>query len=265
MTRVVFWPVAALGAVLLTLLAASPGRADPAAEPALIADVVVANHILFDQGVVDGFGHISVRSEVDPSHYYLARSMAPALVTAADIIEYDLDSNPLNANGRASYLERFIHGQIYKARPDVKAIVHSHSPAVIPFGVSEVPLKPIYHMSSFLGAGVPVFDIRHAAGDTDMLIRDNKLGEDLAKTLGDKPVSLMRGHGSVTVGNSIKQVVFRAVYTEINAKLESDALKLGPVIFLNDEEARLAAKTTAGLVDRPWEMWKLKVEKQSHE
>ena len=189
MLRKMTWAVLGLGCLVLGAGLARPAQADPAAEPKLIADLVVANHILFDQAVVDGFGHISVRSEINPNHYYLARSMAPSLVTAADIIEYDLDSNALDANGRASYLERFIHGEIYKLRPDVKAIVHSHSPAVIPFGVTGVPLKPLYHMSSFLGAGAPVFDIKKAAGETDMLIRNNKLGEDLAKALGDKSVA----------------------------------------------------------------------------
>jgi HCOMODA/2-hydroxy-3-carboxy-muconic semialdehyde decarboxylase len=251
-----------VGGLALSIGSAPMAKADPAAEAPLVAELVIANHILADQNVVDGFGHISVRSETNPNHYFLSRSMAPALVTADDVMEYDLDSNPLDARDRASYLERFIHGEIYKARPDVMAIVHSHSPAVIPFGATSVPLKPIYHMSSFLGAGVPVFDIRKVAGDTDMLIRNAKLGQALALALSDKPVCLMRGHGSVVVGQSIRQVVFRAIYTEVNAKLQSDAQKLGPVIFLDDAEASQSARTNDALVARPWELWKRKVEDQ---
>src|SRR5258705_11258987 len=131
----------------------------------------------------------------------MSRSIAPELVTAADIMEYDLDSQAVDARGRTSYLERFIHGEIYRARPDVKAIVHNHSPSVIPFGVSTAPLRPLYHMSAFLGGGVPVFDIRAAAGGpSDMLVRNAALGRALAQTLGARPVALMRGHGAVVVG-----------------------------------------------------------------
>ena len=235
-----------------------PGSAGPA-EPTLVDDLVIANHILFDQGVVDGFGHISARHDKDPNRFLLSRSMAPALVTAADIMEFDLDSTPVDARGRAVYLERFIHGEIYRARPDVNSVVHSHSPAVIPFGVSHVALKPLYHMSSFLGSGAPVFEIRDTAGPaTDMLIRNGQLGHALATAIGDRPVILMRGHGSVVVGASVRQAVFRAVYTEVNARLESDALRLGDPTFLNEQEARAATATNAALVDRPWELWKKK-------
>src|SRR5215470_12654588 len=149
---------------------AQPASAGPAA-PQLIEDLVAANHILADQGVVDGYGHVSARHDRDPSRYLMARSMAPELVAVSDIMEYDLDGNPADARGRVSYLERFIHGEIYKVRPDVKAVVHTHSPSVIPFGVTGVPLKPLYHMSAFLWMGVPVFEIRNAGGPaTDMLI-----------------------------------------------------------------------------------------------
>src|SRR5499425_377370 len=155
---------------------ASAGPADPK----LIEDLVAANRILVDQGVVDGYGHVSVRHEKAADRYLMSRSIAPELVTAADIMEYDLDSVPVDPRGRTSYLERFIHGEIYRARPDVRAIVHNHSPSVIPFGVTGVPLRPIYHMSAFLGEGVPVFDIRNAGGPaTDMLIRDAALGQAL--------------------------------------------------------------------------------------
>src|SRR5262249_43446270 len=144
--------------------------------------------------------------------FWLSRSMAPGLVTAGDILEFDMDGEPVDARGRGTYAERFIHSEIYKRRPDIKAIVHSHSPAVIPFGVTSVPVKPIFHMSGFLGVGVPVFEIRAAAGDTDMLVRNPGLGAALALCLGNKPAALMRGHGAVAVGTSLQQAVYRAVY-----------------------------------------------------
>ncbi len=233
-----------------------------APDPAVVEDLVVANRILFDQGVVDGFGHVSVRHDKDPSRYLLSRSMAPGLVTAEDIMEFDLDSTAIDQRGRAVYLERFIHGEIYKARPDVGAVVHSHSPAVIPFADTRVKLRPMNHIAGFLGAGVPVFEIRATAGAaTDMLIRNAGLGHALAATLGDHPVALMRGHGSVAVAKDVRRVVFRAVYTEVNARMQSEALRLsatyaGEPDYLNDDEARAAALTNDGLVDRPWELWK---------
>jgi ribulose-5-phosphate 4-epimerase/fuculose-1-phosphate aldolase len=251
--------VAALfGAIFV--LAAGPAFAQPAsagpADPALIEDLVAASRILSDQGVVDGFGHVSVRHDKDPSRFLMSRNLAPALVTAEDILEYDLDSTPIDARGRAVFLERFIHGEICKARPDVRAIVHSHSPAVIPFGVTAQALRPVYHMSGFIGAGAPVFDIRDRNGATNMLIGNAPLGQELAAALGDAAVVLMRGHGSVAVGDSLRQVVFRAVYTEINARLEAEALRLGPVTFLSPEEAAKAAATLDGQSGRPWELWK---------
>ncbi len=230
-----------------------------APDPQLIEDLVAANRILYDQGVVDGYGHVSARHDKNPEHFVMSRSMAPALVTTDDILEYDRDGNPIDAKGRGVYLERFIHSEIYKARPDVKAVVHSHSPSVIPFGITPVPLKPIYHMSAFLGAGVPVFDIRDTAGGSgEMLVSTNALGQALARTLADKNVALMRGHGSVAVGANVRQVVFRAVYTEINARLEAEALKLGPVNFLNDAEAAHMTKLLDGQLARPWELWRRK-------
>jgi len=224
-----------------------------------IDDLVAANRILSDQGVVDGFGHVSARHEADATRFLLARSMAPGLVTAGDIMEFDLGGNALDPRGRILYAERFIHSEIYKARPEIKAIVHSHSPSIIPFGVTSVPLRPIYHMSSFLGAGVPIFEIREASGPaTDMLIRTPELGAALARRIGASAVALMRGHGDVVVGASVEQVVFRAIYTEINAKLQAEALRLGEgqVNFLNTEEAAKATATNNGVLSRPWELWK---------
>jgi ribulose-5-phosphate 4-epimerase/fuculose-1-phosphate aldolase len=230
-----------------------------AADPALIEDLVAANRILFDQGVVDGFGHVSARHDKRPEHFLLARSMAPGLVAAADIMEFDYEGEAVDPQGRTPYLERFIHSEIYKAHPQVGAVVHSHSPAVIPFGVTTVKLRPIFHLSSFLALGTPVFEIRDAGGPaTDMLIRTPELGAALAGSLGRAPVALMRGHGDVVVAASVREVVFRAVYTEVNARLESEALRLGQgqVVFLNDEESSKATVTNAGVVGRAWDLWK---------
>jgi HCOMODA/2-hydroxy-3-carboxy-muconic semialdehyde decarboxylase len=258
--RQLLGPLAAAMLLAMPACAQSPSTT-PAPDSALIEDLVAANRILYDQGVVDGFGHVSARSEQDPSHFLLARSMAPGLVEPEDILEFDFAGNAIDAQGRALYLERFIHSEIYKTHPEIKAIVHSHSPAVIPFGVTGVALKPIYHMSSFLGAGAPTFEIRDAGGDgTDMLVRNGALGAALAAKLGTSSVVLMRGHGDVVVGASVHQVVFRAVYTEVNARLESDALRLGngQVIFLNSKEAAASGATNAALVDRAWDLWKAK-------
>ena len=250
---------AAFGSARRVLAQTAPTTAGPAA-PALIEDLVAANRILADQGVLDGYGHVSVRHDRDPNRYLLSRSLAPALVTAADIMEWDLDSVPVDPRGRTGFIERFIHGEIYKARPDVLAVVHNHSPSVVPFGVTTAPLLPLYHMSAFLGGGVPVFDIKKAAGEsTDMLVRNSALGHALAQTLGARPVALMRGHGAVVVAPSVRIAVFRSVYTEMNARLQAQAMALGgPVTYLDPEEARKASSNVGGTIDRPWDLWRQK-------
>jgi ribulose-5-phosphate 4-epimerase/fuculose-1-phosphate aldolase len=255
-----------LGTLMLAAAAAALEFAEAAAssikelaDPRLIDDLVAANRILYDQGVVDGFGHVSARHDTEPARFLLARSMAPGLVTADDIMEFDLDGDALDPRGRTLYVERFIHSEIYKAYPEINAIVHSHSPSIIPFGATNVPLRPIYHMSSFLGAGVPIFEIREAGGPaTDMLIRNPDLGAALARKLGISAVVLMRGHGNVVVGDSVKQVVFRAIYTEINAQLEAEALRLGQgeVDFLNAQEAAASSATNNAVLGRAWELWR---------
>jgi ribulose-5-phosphate 4-epimerase/fuculose-1-phosphate aldolase len=230
------------------------------ADPALIDDLVAANRILYNEGVVDGFGHVSVRHDKAPDRFLLARSMAPGLVTAADIMQFGAaDGEAIDGEGRSPYLERFIHSEIYQARPDVVAVVHSHSPAVIPFGVVKRRLQPIFHMGSFLGASVPVFEIRDSGGPaTDMLIRDRALGAALADVLGDKAVALLRGHGNVVVGGSLREVTFRAIYTEVNARLAAEALRLGDgaAVFLNEAEAAAATATNRAQIGRAWDLWK---------
>ena len=227
---------------------------------AQIDELVIANHILSNEGVVDAYGHVSVRDSRNPNHYFLARHIAPGQVTAADIIEYDLDSKPLTGDPSAGYSERFIHGEIYKARPDVIAIVHCHAPEVIPFSVSTVPLQPISHMAAFLGEGVPVFEIRKTGGVTDMLIRNPALGHALAESLGNKPAALMRGHGAVVVATNLHIVVGRAYYMNMNAKLQAQAMLLGgKVTYMEKEEARKTAPQDG--YERAWEHWKQRVSK----
>ncbi len=233
-----------------------------APDPRLIADLVTANHILYEQHVVDAFGHVSVRHDKRRDRFLLARSMAPALVTAADILEFDLDGNPLDAGGKAVYLERFIHGEIYRVRPDVGAIVHSHSHAVIPFGVVRShKLRAIFHMSGFVGAETPIFEIRECAGDgSDLLIRNRELGAALAKSLGPKAVVLMRGHGVTVTGPTLQEAVYRGVYVDVNARLQLEAIGLGAVNYLTEPEGRAAAAANASQTGRAWELWKMKVE-----
>ena len=233
----------------------APAVAD--ASPELVEDLVMANRILFQQGVVDGFGHVSARHDKHPDRFLIARSMAPALVTAADIMAFDFDGNPLGGDSRNGYLERYLHGAIFRARPEIKGVVHSHSPAVIPFADTHVPLRPMNHIAGFLGTGVPVFEIRDTGGPaTNMLISSAKLGHALALTLGKHPVALMRGHGSVAAAQSVRHVVFRAIYTEVNARMETQALALGKPEFLNAQEAAAATATNDKLVERPWALWK---------
>ena len=224
-------------------------------DTALVEKLALANRILYDQGVVDGFGHISVRHDKSPDHFLLSCNRAPGLVRAEDILTYDMNGDLAHASDKRSYLERFIHSEIYKARPDVQSIVHSHSPSVIPFGATGQRLRPIFHMSGFLGSGSALFEIRESAGNTDMLIRNTGLGKALAQSLGQHHCVLMRGHGSTTTGPSIEVVVYRAIYAEVNAKLQLQAAALGPVNFLNEEEAALAAATNESQVVRAWDLW----------
>ncbi len=240
-------------------LAAAQTKAPAAVKkvPPLVEELVVANHILAREGVLDAYGHVSVRDPANPNRFWLARHMAAGTVTASDIIEYDLDSKPVNGDASAGYTERFIHGEIYRARPDVMAIVHCHSPDLIPFGVASVPLRPVFHMAGFLEVPVPVFDIREAAGMTDMLIRNPELGKALAKTLGQRPAALMRGHGAVVVAPGLHVVVGRAYYMNMNARLQWQAMTLaagGQVKYLDPEEAQKTGAQDG--FERAWDYWK---------
>jgi len=251
---------AATGASLFGAFMPSRARAQPgpAASPALVDELVIANHILFDQGVVDAFGHISVRNDNNPQCFLLARNMAPGRVSAEDIIEFTLDGEAVNANGRKVYLERFIHGEIYRKRPDVKAVVHSHSHSIVPLTVSKgTHLRALFHMAGFIGTEAPVFEIREVGGNgTDLLISDNKLGHALADHFKSHDIVLMRGHGSTVVGDSIQHAVYRAVYAELNARYQLQASMLGEVIFLTEEECDACVARVEPQMQRAWELWK---------
>jgi len=250
---------AADAATLTALLAAEAPQLDADyadLDPELALDLVAANHILAHNGVLDSFGHVSIRDPRNPNRYLQMQAIAPRDVAVSDLITFDLDSNAINARGRPVYRERFIHGEIYKVRPDVNAVIHSHSPGVIPFGVTEKPLRAIFHNGHFLGHGVPVWEIRQTAGEKNgMLVNTGELGKSLAQKLGAGSVVLMRGHGDAVAGPDIKTTVFRAIYTEVNARLQMQAVALGgPINFLNQYEQ---AKTQN--VDRPWDMWRKQV------
>ena len=227
-----------------------------------IEDLVAANHILFDQGVVDAFGHVSVRLDTRPDQFLLARNMAPGSVTADDIVTFNLDGEAVNAEGRKVYLERFIHGEIYRRRPDVISVVHSHSHSIVPLSVVKgAKLRALFHMAGFIGPDAPVFEIRDVAGDaTDLLISDNRLGEALAAKFDSADIVLMRGHGSTVVGRSIPQAVYRAVYAELNARYQLDAAALGEITFLTEAEGRACVDRVEGQVQRPWDLWKSQAE-----
>ncbi len=226
----------------------------------LVEDLTCAYRILAEHDVIDAYGHVSVRSDRDPGRYLLARSLAPELVTEADIIEYDLDSTPLDPRGRESVRERFIHGEIYRARPEVQAVVHNHSPSVIPFGVTTSALRPIFHMAAFVGGGVPTFEIRDAEAGTDLLVKTPYLGQALARTLGRHPAALMRGHGAVVVGENLPRAVGRSIYLEINARLQAQAMAIagsaGKITYLDDRE--VAASTPVQDYGRAWHLWRAK-------
>jgi ribulose-5-phosphate 4-epimerase/fuculose-1-phosphate aldolase len=222
-----------------------------------LEDLVAAYRILAAHGVIDAYGHVSLRSPKNPARYYLAKSIAPEKVRLEDMIEYDLDSNPLDADGRESVRERFIHGEIFKTRPEVMSVVHNHSPSVIPFSVSGVPMKPIYHMAAFIGEGIPTFEIRDFEKGTDLLVKTPSLGKSLANTLGNCPASLMRGHGAVVVGENLPRAVGRSIYLEQSAQLQMQAMLMSKnVTYLDDGEVK--ASNPVQDYKRAWPLWREK-------
>jgi HCOMODA/2-hydroxy-3-carboxy-muconic semialdehyde decarboxylase len=224
-------------------------------EPALIDDLVAASRILAHHGVLDAWGHVSIRHPKNPERYLLSRARAPALVAADDIMEFDLESNPIDQRDRRMFLERFIHGSAYRARPDVNAVVHSHSPTVIPFTVTDEPLKAISHIASFLADGCPCFEIRDVGLTRGLLVTNDKQGAALAKVLGDRSVALMRGHGNLVVAPDVQRAVHRALYTEVNARQLATALSFKrPIKYVQPDEAQDPAR-----LGDSWEVWKSEV------
>jgi ribulose-5-phosphate 4-epimerase/fuculose-1-phosphate aldolase len=259
--RAILFALAAACVVSAAAAQPAPTSAGPP-DPQLIEDLVAANRILAEHGLLDGWGHVSVRHNRDPNRFLMSRGLSAELVTAKDILEFDLDSRPVDTHGlpmSALFTERYIHGEIYKLRPDVIAIVHTHAPSLIPFGVTKVPLRPMYHRSAFISFGIPVFEIRERAGMTDMLIRNTTLGRNLAEALGDHPAALMRGHGAVITGPSLPRVVGRTIFLALNATLQAQAMSMGaPITYMDPEEARKIEEREGHGLARTWQGWKQK-------
>ncbi len=251
--------------VLSVWVGAAGIKAQMAQFPAVktaIEELVLANHILYDQNAVDGYGHISVRNPANPNTFFLARSIAPSSVQTDDIMEFDMTGTALNGDMRIPYGERFIHSSIYRNRPDVNSVVHGHAPAVLPFGLTGTSLKPVYHMSAFLGEGAPIFEISRYAKpdpDTDMFVGNSELGDALARTMGQGNFVLMRGHGYAAAADSIRKVVFRSVYAIQNAVIQTEALKMGQPRYLTAGEAARSQQTIEKTINRPWELWSQRV------
>jgi ribulose-5-phosphate 4-epimerase/fuculose-1-phosphate aldolase len=246
-------------------MAAPLALAQAVPEKALVDDLVAANRVLAHEiRVLDAYGHVSVRSRSNPNRYYLARAISAGMVTAPDIVEYDLDSNPVGGSKGDGYLERFLHGEIYKARPDVMAVIHAHSPEMIAFGASGVPLRNMIHTGSFINDGVPVFDVRKFGGTADdMLIRNAALGKALAGALGRRTAVILFGHGVAVTGNSLATVVSNSYFLNMDARIQMDALRLGgSVSYLEREPGAKRPTATpagAGANNRAWEYWKRQV------
>jgi HCOMODA/2-hydroxy-3-carboxy-muconic semialdehyde decarboxylase len=222
----------------------------------IIEELVTANRILAREGIVDSFGHISSRHPDDPQRYLLSRARAPERIEAADIMEFALDGTPVEPKGRAPYLERFIHGALYEARPDVMSVVHHHSESVIPFGATGMKIKPIFHMGASIGHEVPVWDSHDQFGDTSLLVTDMAMGRDLAKSMTSSPTALMRGHGATVVGRNVRHAVYVSIYLEVNARLQKEAMAMGNIKFLTPGEVDKVRERTASYgINRAWENW----------
>lgn len=259
--------VAVAGVVATQHAAGQEGRTGAAgASLQLVDDLVVGNRILANEGILDGLGHISVRHNARSDRFLLSRDLAPALVTAADLVEYDLDGNAVDSRAPRGYQERFIHAAIYKARPDVRSVVHAHTPSVLTFANSSIPLRPIYHMAAFLAPGVPIYEIRKVEGSSGMLVSDTRTATALAQTLSDRAVALMRGHGYVAVGPSIPEAVSRSIFLDVNARVQMQAIALGGTVsFLGPQDigapaggpqTQTAQPAQTTEYPRSWPFWK---------
>ena len=222
----------------------------------LFDELVTANRILAREGVVDAFGHVSIRHPEHPDRFCLSRARAPECIEPDDIMEFTLDGTAIDAAGRKPYAERYIHGAVYEARPDVRAVIHNHSPTLIPFAITGAPLRPVMHMCASMGADIPVWDSRTSFGDTNLLVTSMPMARDLVAALGDRPVALMRGHGCVVAGGSLREVVFNAIYLQLNADLQLKSSALGEITFLSDGEIAAVMRTRSTFTfERAWEYW----------
>jgi ribulose-5-phosphate 4-epimerase/fuculose-1-phosphate aldolase len=229
-----------------------------------LRELAVANRILAREGVVDAFGHVSIRHPERADRFFMSRSRAPELVTVDDLMEFELDGTPVDARGRTPYSERFIHGAIYEKRADVMSVIHNHSHAIIPYGITPVKLRPVLHVGAAIGEEIPVWDIARKFGDTNMLVVNMEQGRDLASTLGANRVALMRGHGCAVAGRTLREAVFTAVYLQVNAQLQTQALMLSDKVeYLSPGEAAKAKEMTSQPIglDRAWEYWTLRADR----
>jgi HCOMODA/2-hydroxy-3-carboxy-muconic semialdehyde decarboxylase len=222
----------------------------------VLDELVTANRILAREGVVDSFGHVSIRHPERADRYFLSRARAPECIELEDLMEFALDGTPIDSAGGKPYAERFIHGAVYEMRADVRAVVHHHSPSVIPFSVTDARLSPIMHMCAGIGVGVPTWDSRTAFGDTNLLVTTTEMARNLAGALGDRPAILMRGHGAVVAGASLREVVFNSIYLQLNADLQMKAQALGDITFLSTGEVAAVLRTRSSFTfERAWEFW----------
>jgi ribulose-5-phosphate 4-epimerase/fuculose-1-phosphate aldolase len=229
-----------------------------------LRELAVANRILARENVVDAFGHVSIRHPGRPDRFFMSRSRAPELVTVADLMEFELDGSPVDAKGRTPYSERFIHGAIFEKRADVTSVIHNHSHEIIPYGITPVKLRPVLHVGAAIGEDVPVWDIRRKFGDTNLLVVNMDQGRDLAATLGTNRVALMRGHGCAVAGRTLREAVFTAIYLQVNAKLQTQAMNLSSEVqYLSPGELAKTREMLAQQVglDRAWEYWTMRADR----
>jgi len=260
--KIAFAMVAAALAASTMAAHAQDGAADSNA--ARIDDLITASHILANEGILDSFGHATVRSVTDPTHFFMPRAMPPALVARADIVELDLDCKPVTANAPRLNGERYIHCEVYKAHPDVQSVIHTHDLAVIPFGLTGTALKPVTAQAGFLPKETPLFEVRDAYGpnasERGMLVLNAALGKALAEKLGDNPVVLMRGHGETVVGRSVREATVRTIYTNLDARAQAAAMALSSKLVVLDD-AEIAAFNKEERPDRPWDNYRARLQK----
>jgi len=225
---------------------------------AAISELVIANRVVAHLKLVDSFGHVTVRNPENPQRFFMSRARAPRLVTKEDILEFDLDSTPIDLRGCKPYSERFIHGCLYKSRPDVMSICHNHAHELLPLAVTKTVMRPALHTAAVIGREVPVWDIRDQFGDTNMLVTSNEMGNSLAAAVGMGKAALMRGHGCVVVGTTVQDAVFSAFYLRLNAEIMIKAMSMGETItYLSpgeiDRSGELHSQPSAQ--GRAWEDW----------